>query len=108
MSSSDSSQQLCGNAARHPAFVFEALRSILHFAQPATIEEAAGQVHRITTTALDTMGDSFEAVHATIERFGRAKIEAALGDAGPRTFQIYDAFVKLIGEEYFLPAGVRS
>lgn len=108
MSSSDSTQQLCGNPARHPEFVLEALRNILHVEQPATVEEAAGRVHLSTTTALDTVADSFEAVHATIERFGRAKIEAALGAAGPRTFQIYDAFVKLIGEEYFLPAGVRS
>lgn len=108
MSSFQSSQQVCGNPARNPALVFEALRGILHFAQPATVEEAAWRVQLSTTTALDTVGDSFEAVHATIERFGRAKIEAALGDAGPRTFQVYDAFVKLIGEEYFLPAGVRS
>jgi len=108
MSSSQSPQQVCGNPARHPAFVYETLMSLLHFAQPATIKEAAGRVHGSTATALDTVGDSFEAVHATIERFGRAKIEAALGTAGPRALQIYDAFVKLIGEEHFLPAGVRS
>lgn len=107
MNLSNSSQQVCVNEARHPAFVFETLMSILHFEQPATVEEAASRGYRSTATALETVEESFEAVHATIERFGRAKIEAALGASGPRTFRIYDAFVKLVGEEYFLPSGTR-
>jgi len=77
------------------------LKDVLCFATPDNLEEAAGRIIHSIELVLDEVADSLEAVHATMERFGRAPIKNALGAGAPRVLKTYDAFVELVGKENF-------
>lgn len=84
------------------------LRDVLCFATPDTTEEAAHRISHSIELVLDEVADSLQSVHATMERFGRAPIEIALGAGAPRVLKAYDAFVKLVGKENLVPHRVES